>query len=538
LSLEENGAGTGGDPTAAKPGQLPPEPRGGWRELVDGVDAIVWEADPETFQFGFVSQGAQRMLGFPRGEWLASEEFWPGIIHPEDRDAAVRYCAEMTRAGKDHRLEYRVLDREGEVVWVRDLVSVVTDPVGAPVLLRGTMIDVTETRRAVEALEEEESRHRLLADHIQDLVSLHSRDGRFLYLSPSCRDILGYEPWELIGAPLERVIHPEDLPELYSAIETILQGGELPAAVFRAIRKDGTLRWCETKGVPERTSSSNHPPRLVGVTRDISERRLLQSELERAQRLEALGRLAGGVAHDFSNLLTVIRGHLEFFREVMPLREELNAELESMEQAVERAGTLTRQLLTFGRRDFARPERLDLGEGLRKVEELLGRVLPENISLRFESPAEPLMARLDRVHFEQVLVNLALNARDAMPHGGRLEVDLTRRSLEGREVERLPGLRPGAHALIRVLDTGVGMDPDTLPQIFDPFFTTKRSDQGTGLGLAIVYGVVRQSGGVIQVESRKNAGTSFRIWLPLVDAADGDGPSPLEGALPNLPSPP
>lgn len=504
-------------------------PIGGWQALVDCLDVILWEADPKTFRFLYVSQGAERLLGYPVERWTSSENFWASFVHPDDQAAAIELCARETRAGRDHDMEYRALHRDGSVVTLRDLVHVVKNEAGEPVLLRGAMMDVTDRKRVEEALAKEQARYRILADNALDLVSLHAEDGRFLFVSPSCMEITGYTPEELLGRGLDFVVHPEDLPDLYTAIRLVLDGADPPAIVFRVLHRSGEIRWCETKGNLVAPSDSNGEVRLAGVTRDISERRILQEELEKAQRLESLGRLAGGIAHDFNNLLTVIHGHIEFLRQGLADRPAYHADLDEAEKAVQRAGALTRQLLTFGRRDLSRPRILDLGDLLRDSESLYRRLLPETVRFRQVLPDSPLPVRMDPARMEQVMVNLITNARDAMPSGGDLTIEVSEHTVREEDLERLRGIAAGRYVLIRVTDSGTGMDAGTLARMFEPFFTTKGAEKGTGLGLAIVYGVVSQSGGYVQAESELGHGSTFSVWLPSAseEAAHSQTPAPI-----------
>jgi len=503
-------------------------PTGGWQTLVDDLDVILWEADPATFHFLYVSRGAERILGYPVGNWLTDDGFWEGIIHPEDREGAKAFCIDRSRSGEDHQFEYRAVHRDGSTVWLRDFVHVVKDEEGRPALLRGAMMDISETKRAEAALQDEQARYRILADNVLDLVSLHGSDGRFLFVSPSSREITGYEPEDLVGKGLEAVVHPEDLPDLFAAIRSVLEGNDPPAIVFRVVHRSGEIRWCETKGNLVPSSNGSGEVRLAGVTRDISERRLLQEELGKAQRLEALGRLAGGIAHDFNNLLTVVQGHLDFLRPGLADRTPFLADLDEAERAVQRAAALTRQLLTFGRRDLSRPRVLDLGETLKELEPLLRRLLPGSIHLDSKLPATLIPVRMDPGQFEQILVNLAMNARDAMPVGGTLSIELQEHQVGENDLERLRGMEARRYALIRVTDTGSGMDAGTLARIVEPFFTTKGTVKGTGLGLAIVYGVVSQSGGYVQAESEVGAGSTFAVWLPLADERENGVTHPAE----------
>ncbi len=530
------------------------EPAGGWAELLDSLNAIIWEADPATFQFRYVSVGAEAILGYPQARWISEPGFWVEIIHPDDRDEAVAFCRSRVDEGVDHEFEYRAIRADGGVVWLRDLVRVISDSDGNPISLRGTMVDISAAKALQERLEDEKARYRLLADNILDMVSLHDAKGRFLYASPAAKHILGYTPEELVGRALSEVIHPEDLPTFDAAIERELGGAlDQPSIVFRAVTREGDIRWLETKGGVAHRGDSPEETRLVGVTRDFSEQKLLQDELNRAQRLEALGRLAGGIAHDFNNLLTVIRGHLDLVRDGLPggVAQEFGRDLDEMDHAVRQAGALTRQLLTFGRRDIPRPREIDLGEVVSGLAGMLRRLLPESVELREELHPASLPIRMDPAQLEQILMNLVVNARDAMPAGGVISlatglVEVGRSTAAGE-----PGLSPGSYATLEVRDTGVGMGPEVRSRIFEPFFTTKGASQGTGLGLAIVYGIVRQGGGHIRVESSPRGGTTFRLLLPVREEAfsareglgNGDSPSADRSSAPvpgetQLPTPP
>jgi len=502
------------------------EPSGGWSSLLDGLDGIIWEADPHSFRFRYVSAGAERLLGYPLSDWYEGEDFWLRLLVEEDREEALRYCLAMLEVQRDHQLVYRVRHRDGRVLWLRDIVTVVRDASGRTVALRGMMMDISDLKETEEVLRSEREQHALLSDHALDLVSLHEPDGRFLFASAACREITGYEPEELIGRPLEQLIYPEDLPPLMAAVQDVLEGRPAQAIVFRVVRRSGELRWCETKGSLAPSPLPGAPPHLVGVTRDISERKVLQDELERAQRLEAIGRLAGGIAHDFNNLLTVIRGHLDFLREGLPHYPQLVGDLDAMDEAVGRAASITRQLLTFGRRDPGQTADIDLVESIRALAELLRRLAGEQITLLIRTGEGALPVRVDRTRLEQILVNLVLNARDAIRGGGTVTLECEHRRVGAHDLALLHGIDEGEYALLRITDTGEGMDAGTLSRIFEPFFSTKDPERGTGLGLAIVYGVVREAGGHVMVESEPGGGTTFQLWFPLagrsaVDPAGG-----------------
>ncbi|MSR07251.1 MAG: PAS domain S-box protein [Gemmatimonadetes bacterium] len=269
--------------------------------------------------------------------------------------------------------------------------------------------------------------------------------------------------------------------------------------------------------------------RAWGTRRDVTERRDLEAQLRQAQKMEAIGRLAGGVAHDFNNLLTAMLGSVELLLASLSPADPRLEDATDIKSAASRAAALTRQLLAFSRRQLLRPELLDLNRVVRDVQRLLRRLISEDIELVTLLHPDLASVRADRGQIEQALVSLVVNARDAMPQGGTVTLETAHRDLDDAFVRRHPGAMTGPHVLLAVHDTGEGMDPDVQAHIFEPFFTTKELGKGTGLGLATVYGIVKQSGGYIAVDSERGRGTTFRIYLPLV-TADAGTPAPAEGA--------
>jgi PAS domain S-box-containing protein len=365
-----------------------------------------------------------------------------------------------------------------------------------------------------EALSRERERFRVLSESSEDLITEIDLDGNLRYASPNHAEVLGWAADELVDRDWRKLIHPEDLN--YSDIRTEIQSriGEIPATVYRVRHRDGSTRWLESAG--RAFTAVDGTSRVVSVTRDVTRRVALETQLRQSQKLEAVGRLAGGVAHDFNNLLTVIDGYSEMLLDDERFRDEPS--LREIHAAGERAQSLTRQLLAFSRRQALMPRVLEVGDVLRDVEGLLLRLLGEHITLSFRSNAEPLSVFIDPTELEQVVVNLAVNARDAMPEGGRIEIS-------ARTEERRP--KPSSAvkeswAVIEVRDEGVGMDAEVLSHLFEPFFTTKEVDEGTGLGLAMVHGIVEQSGGRVEVESEPGVGTCFRIYLPRIEASEAE----------------
>lgn len=351
------------------------------RLLLHSANLVVWEADPITLNFTYVSDYCERLLGYARQAWLAPN-FWLNHLHPDDRDEAYEICRHGCEAGIDHRMEYRMIDATGAVVWIEDAV------------------------------------------HVQ------VQDGRVVLLQ--------------------------------------------------------------------------------GVLQNISQRKLLEEQLHQSQKMEAIGRLAGGVAHDFNNILTVMMGYSELLLFTMPANDPGRAAIASINEAGKRAAALTRQLLTFSRKAIVAPKVLDLNDLVRSTEALLRPTIGEDIKLTIDIDPDVRPIKADRVHIEQVLMNLAINARDAMPQGGSMRISTSNRA-------RVPNdsLRAlSDYVELALTDSGCGISDEVIGKIFDPFFTTKEVGRGTGLGLAVVHGVVTGAGGFIHVDSQLGIGTTFHLCFP------------------------
>jgi two-component system cell cycle sensor histidine kinase/response regulator CckA len=359
-----------------------------------------------------------------------------------------------------------------------------------------------------------------------EAVMMTTVDGRIIYVNPAFERITGFTADEAVGrTPAILAAERQDRALSLDLWQTILRG-EVWRAEITNRRKDGTPFTWEEAITPIR-DKRGRLTHFIAVGEDVSVQRQLQAQLLQAQKMEAIGRLAGGVAHDFNNLLTVMTGYSEQLIERLEPRDPLRRKAEAIRSAAERAASLTQQLLAFSRRQMQQPRVVDLNEAVNRMNRLLRRLIGEDVELVSDLAPAPARVRVDPLHLEQVLMNLAVNARDAMPRGGVLTLGTGEVTLTANQPAEHPQMPPGDYAVLTVRDTGCGMDAETRKRLFEPFFTTKEHGKGTGLGLSTVYGIVKQNRGYIWVDSDMGRGSLFRIYLPLVaEAVDASSISP------------
>jgi two-component system cell cycle sensor histidine kinase/response regulator CckA len=376
---------------------------------------------------------------------------------------------------------------------------------------------IAANEAAEKALRESEARFRALIENSHDITAILDADGVMRYISPSVERFFGYASHEMVGATSLDFVHPDDQQVL---ADVFARAGAEPGVPhtceYRARHKDGGWRTVEAFAL-----NLLDDPAVEGIVitgSDITHRRALESRLVQAERLEAIGQLAGGVAHDFNNILLVIRGYSSVLRGSLEDPQQID-DIEEIIKAADRAAELTRHLLAFGRRQVLQPRLLSLVEVVRGVESLLRRSLREDLVfvLALDETASPVIA--DPGQMEQVLLNLVMNGRDAISGNGVIRVSIRETELTGGESGISPPLVPGRYIRLAVEDTGSGIDDAVLPHVFEPFFTTKEDGVGTGLGLSTVYGIVAQSDGGIEVSARPEGGTSFAIYLPVASGA-------------------
>jgi PAS domain S-box-containing protein len=464
------------------------------------------------------SPALKRQLGYSPAELVGRNHF--DLVHEEDLPRAQQRLRDVI-AGVDSSTLLRLRFRHRDGGW--RVLAIVTsrfvDHESGEVFVVMNSRDVTDVVTATEALRENERRLALAFEAAAMGVAEYDYATRRITFSGNFIKLLGYEPGS-VPHSFEWFIshvHAEDRATVESAYAAATGGEALPEFQFRVVRRDGAVRWWNSRARVV-ADSAGQPAEAIAFVADITERKHLEDQMRHALKLEAIGRLAGGVAHDFNNLLTVITGYAETLVAAIDPGDPKLSDVIEIRRAAERAAHLTHQLLAFSRKQVLRPEVVDANEIVRDVSGMIGRLLGGRIDMRVtvNEPAKTVTA--DRGQIEQVLLNLAVNARDAMPEGGVLELTTRMVDVSDRDAEHLYPIRPGTYVLLSVCDTGIGMTPDVQARAFEPFFTTKGPGEGTGIGLATVYGIVKQSGGFIFVESEAGQGTMFDVYLPYTQA--------------------
>jgi len=392
-----------------------------------------------------------------------------------------------------------------------------------------------ERKQAEAALKESQGLLQAIIDNSKTLIYVKDLDGRFLLVNRHLAELLGGERRSLLGKTDYDFFSREQADAFRAVDKRVLAEGVSVEAEEAGETAEGHRTYLSMKAPLFDPAGKAYG--LCGISTDITERKraeaaLLQkeAELRQAQKMEAIGNLAGGVAHDFNNLLTVILGSTELLAMKLETDSPGHADLQAIEEAAQRAGTLTRQLLAFGRKQILQPKLVDLNEVVSKIERILRRLIGEDIDLTVAAAPSLGLVLVDPGQAEQIIMNLAVNARDAMPTGGHLKIETAEVTLDARQAREHVGVTNGPHVMLAVSDTGVGMDAATQSRIFEPFFTTKEPGKGTGLGLSTVFGIVRQSGGAIEVISELGKGTTFKVYFPHSRAGRHErAPSPSSG---------
>ncbi|HEX6940465.1 MAG TPA: PAS domain S-box protein [Longimicrobiales bacterium] len=515
-----------------------------YRSLVNGIPVGLYRTSPDGTILD-ANDTLVELLRYPDREMLLHTNAIELYADPRDR---CRFQELMRRDGMVRDFEVELVRLDGSTVPVRITSRAVMDAEGNVLHFEGALEDITARLEAEEAARKTLELFRFLQRATNDPVYDWDIVAGTLHWNEATYAVFDYAPDDVrpdLGWWTER-LHPEDRDRVTAGLQAAIErGDDVWVDEYRFRRGDGSYACIIDRGHIVRTEAGE-PIRMIGSMVDMTERRRaeeerrrLEEQLRQAQKMEAVGRLAGGIAHDFNNLLTAIQGHAEVLLESAEPDAASRAGLDQIRRAAERASLLTQQLLAFSRRQVLQPRIIDLNRAVREIEAMLVRVIGEDIELvtRLDDDIGPV--RADPGQMEQVIMNLVVNARDAMPTGGRISIETTNATLSAEDVQRHDyAVQPGDYVVLSVTDTGEGMSEEVRARIFEPFFTTKELGKGTGLGLSTVYGIVKQSGGHIWVQSELGAGTRFRIFLPRAERSADDGIAADDDAEPSDALPP
>jgi PAS domain S-box-containing protein len=472
------------------------------------------------------SEVLDKLFGITDRDFVRNVSTWLQILHPQDRPEMERYLTKEVLAGRTpFDRQYRIIRlNDREVRWVHGLGKLVLDGQGRVIKMLGIIQDITEHKQS----EATQARLATAVEQSAESIVIADTTGTILYVNPAFEKITGYPAGEAVGQNTRLLKSGRHEAAFYRRLWETLGRGETWTGHFTNRRKDGKLIEEEASISPVRDKAGKIV-NYVAVKRDVTREMELDLQFRQMQKMEAIGQLAGGVAHDFNNILTALLIQTSMLERIDDLSLEVREGLKQIRQAANSASELTRQLLMFSRRQVMQPRQLDLNEVVTQLARMLQRIIGEDVHLELRLFLAPLRLRADAGMIEQVLMNLSVNARDVMPQGGQLVIETTE-TMVNENLEHLnPEAVPGRYVCLSVSDTGGGIPPEVLPRIFEPFFTTKEVGKGTGLGLATVFGIVKQHRGWIKVDNELGRGATFRIYLPASMAAEAEA-APAEAA--------
>ena len=477
-------------------------------------------ANDEHWTMEFVSEGCFHLTGYHPADLVANRTVaYEEIMDSADRDAVRRTVEDAIAHRRPFEMSYRIRTANGDHKWVWERGRGVFSPKDELLALEGFISDISERTKAEEALRQSEERYRLALQATQEIMYDWDIANDTVFWNPNLTSMLGYKPEEM-GGSLERWlgrVHPDDAARVRRELAAAVGHGEVFSSEYRIRRKTGESAALLDRGLILR-GPDGKAVRLVGAITDLTASKQLQDQLRQVQKIEAVGRLAGGIAHDFNNLLTALLGSTELLQRRLAADHLAQQELATIQRTARRAADFTQGLLAFARRQVLEPINLDFNGFISEALPMLRRLIPENIRIDFRAGGGLNTVRADRGQLTQILMNLCVNARDAMPAGGTITISTENLTMDRAFIADHEGAKPGPYVSLAVTDTGTGIDPEDVAHIFEPFFTTKERSKGTGLGLSTVYGIVKQHGGFVYAENRPGNGCTFSVYLPAVAA--------------------
>ena len=497
--------------------------------IIEGTTAATYVKDLQGRYLLMNSAGAA-LLGRSAAEILGKDDV--ALLPPESAQRIIARDRQTVASGVVQTYEEEITV-EGVTRTYLSTKGPFRDAQGRVVGLVGSSLDVTDRYHAIEALAESEERFRTIFDGSPVAMAVLGKDGSVVASNSACRQMLGLREDDLHNiAVFDELTHPEDRAADAAKFQEMLSGQlEYDRREKRYILRDGQRVFADLHLYLIR-DKKGAPRYIIGISVDVTERKSLENQLRQAQRMETIGRLAGGVAHDFNNLLTVIKGYCDLLLERKSAAGSSLPQLEHIAKAAEQAASLTRQLLAFSRQQVLQPKVFSLNTLVSNTDSMLRRLISEDVEMVTITSKNIGAIKADPSQMEQVILNLVINARDAMPNGGKLTLETANVELDESYAQAHLATLPGSYVMLAVSDTGMGMDEETQAHIFEPFFTTKELGKGTGLGLSMVYGIVKQSGGYIWVHSEVGKGSAFKVYLPRVFEHEQEIASPFPASAP------
>jgi PAS domain S-box-containing protein len=496
--------------------------RMGLRQIIDLIPEMIWLKDADG-RFLMVNQMNART------SYNMSVDEMTGRLHSEihpDKDQVARMLSDDRRvieSGKPVFVpEESFVDADGVTRCLQTSKIPFTFAETGEQAILGIALDITERKRTEESLRKSEEGYQLMIDLSPDMTIVSNGEGLSEFISSQIEKVTGYSVDDFIGKGFPDIIHPDDMGIVQEKFQSVLVGTTINDLEYRIVDPDGEVRWMLHSAVPVLTDGENS--QIYNTVRNITDRKRaeqektkLEDQFHQAQKMESVGRLAGGVAHDFNNLLTAIIGYSEMIESSLDSNDPLSGDVKGVLEAAYSATQLTAQLLAFSRKQTIDPKVIDIKKTVERSQKMLKRLIEEDIDLKFVSEKDLWKTKVDPGQLDQILVNLAVNARDAMPDGGRLTIETANVAFDEEYCNIHPTTKPGDFVMLAVSDNGTGMEKEVQDNIFEPFFTTKAKGEGTGLGLSTVYGIVKQHGGFIYAYSEPGEGSSFKIYLPRID---------------------
>ncbi|MCH7820193.1 MAG: PAS domain S-box protein [Candidatus Marinimicrobia bacterium] len=486
-----------------------------YRSLVESTNAVTWKLDLTSGKFIYIGHQVEKMLGYPAESW---DDFdtWRERIHPEDRDEAVKFCVGASERGEDHNFEYRMITADGRVVWINDFVIIADGDEGQKKLI-GFWFDITERKKAEVSLKESEEKFRNFVESSIDLVFSLNKSGVIEYISPMVGKLYSIKSDELIGKHFKTTTPIKEIPKVQHLIESVLSGKTIKNFRINQRGKKGRIVPMEISAVP--IMKDGKVVGVQGVMRDISERKQLEEKLQRAQRMESLGLLAGGVAHDLNNIIGPIMAYPDLIKINLSEGKAVDEELDIIRSSAQRAADVIADLLALTRRGKYKMEPIELNELIndylipaewKSTKELYPEVKPD-----IQLSEDRLLFKGSKAHLPKVIMNLIINSCESMREGGTLTITSSSINIEDGKFNDID-IPQGRYNLLTIEDQGEGILEENISKIFDPFFTTKMNTakSGTGLGLSVVYNVLKDHGAYIDVESKLGIGSKFSIYFP------------------------